>query len=183
MPKPGELTDKQQAFVAHYLVSLNATDAAIKAKYSKRTAQAIGAENLTKPLIAKAIAIGKAERSEETGIDAEYVLRQLAGMQEAEVTEILNDDGTMMDVSKWPSIWQRMVSAVEIIETFDGKGEDRIKTGTIKKIKLIERGKVMEMLGRHVDVGAFVDRQEHVHRFDLATAITTSRGRIKRADG
>ncbi len=49
------LTPKQQRFVEEYLIDLNATQAAIRAGYSEKTANEIGAENLAKPSIAKAI--------------------------------------------------------------------------------------------------------------------------------
>lgn len=49
------LTDKQQRLVDEYLIDLNATQAAIRAGYSEKTAKEIGSENLTKPNIAKAI--------------------------------------------------------------------------------------------------------------------------------
>lgn len=49
------MTPKQEAFVQQYLVDLNATEAAIRAGYSAKTAYAIGAENLRKPEIAAAI--------------------------------------------------------------------------------------------------------------------------------
>lgn len=49
------LTDKQRRFVEEYLVDLNATQAAIRAGYSKKTAGQIGDENLRKPEIAKAV--------------------------------------------------------------------------------------------------------------------------------
>lgn len=50
-----ELTAKQQRFVEEYLVDMNATQAAIRAGYSKKTAYSIGGENLRKPEIKKAI--------------------------------------------------------------------------------------------------------------------------------
>lgn len=50
------LTTKQQRFVEEYMVDFNATQAAIRAGYSKKTADVIGCENLGKPKIAKAIA-------------------------------------------------------------------------------------------------------------------------------
>lgn len=50
------LSDKQQRFVAEYLVDLNATRAAIRAGYSEKTARSVGSENLAKPDIAAAIA-------------------------------------------------------------------------------------------------------------------------------
>lgn len=70
-----KLTAKQQVFCEEYLIDLNATQAAIRAGYSKASATAIGAENLTKPDIATLIAKLKAERSESTKIDAAYVLK------------------------------------------------------------------------------------------------------------
>ena len=50
-----KLTPKQERFVDEYLLDLNATQAAIRAGYSKRSARAIGAENLTKPNIQQRI--------------------------------------------------------------------------------------------------------------------------------
>ncbi len=50
-----KLTDKQKKFCEEYIVDLNATQAAIRAKYSPKTAQRIGSENLSKPLIDKEI--------------------------------------------------------------------------------------------------------------------------------
>ena len=50
-----KLTPKQQRFVDEYLIDLNATQAAIRAGYSPKTAQQMGAENLSKPVIAEAI--------------------------------------------------------------------------------------------------------------------------------
>ena len=69
------LTPKQQRFVDEYLIDLNATQAAIRAGYSRNSARQIGVENLTKPVIAAAVAKAKRERSERTEIDAEWVLR------------------------------------------------------------------------------------------------------------
>lgn len=74
MAKP-KLTDKQEMFCLEYLIDLNATQAAIRAGYSKKTAQAIGAENLTKPLISERITKAFNERIEKTKIDAAYVLK------------------------------------------------------------------------------------------------------------
>ena len=69
-----KLTPKQEMFAKEYLIDLNATQAAIRAGYSKKTAQRIGSENLSKPLIAAAVAAGQAERAKRTEIDADYVL-------------------------------------------------------------------------------------------------------------
>lgn len=49
------LTNKQKMFIVEYTIDFNATQAAIRAGYSKKTAQAIGTENLSKPVIKQAI--------------------------------------------------------------------------------------------------------------------------------
>ncbi len=71
------LTPKQQRFVEEYLIDLNATQAAIRAGYSKKTAKSIGQENLTKPYIAAVIDAAKAERSIRTEISQDWVLERL----------------------------------------------------------------------------------------------------------
>ena len=57
------MTDKQRFFVQEYLKDYNATQAAIRAGYSKKTAGAIGAENLTKPEIQDALQKVMSERT------------------------------------------------------------------------------------------------------------------------
>lgn len=72
-----KLTAKQARFVDEYLVDLNATQAAVRAGYSERTARQIGTENLSKPSIAAAILERQEERVERTEIDQDYVVENL----------------------------------------------------------------------------------------------------------
>jgi len=65
------LTPKQARFVQEYLIDLNATQAAIRAGYSERTAKQIATENLSKPIISKAIEAKQFELSEQTGYTLE----------------------------------------------------------------------------------------------------------------
>ena len=71
------LTDKQQRFVDEYLVDLNATQAAIRAGYSAKTAGQIGDQNLKKLEIQAAIQRRKKELSEKTKITQQMVLEEL----------------------------------------------------------------------------------------------------------
>jgi phage terminase small subunit len=77
------LTPKQDRFVAEYLIDLNATQAAIRAGYSERTARDIGCENLAKPNIAAAIAEGIAKRADKLGLTAEKVLQDIEETRKA----------------------------------------------------------------------------------------------------
>lgn len=68
------LTPKQALFVQEYLVDLNATQAAIRAGYSPKTAKSIGDENLTKPDVAAAVSAAMTKRSARVEITQDYVL-------------------------------------------------------------------------------------------------------------
>lgn len=71
------LTDKQQRFVAEYLVDLNATQAAIRAGYSERTAYSQGQRLLKNVEVAKVLSDRAANTSERLDLSAERVLRGL----------------------------------------------------------------------------------------------------------
>jgi phage terminase small subunit len=147
-----DLTPKQEAFVAEYLIDLNATQAAIRAGYSEKTARQVGAENLSKPDIAEAIAKAQAARSEKTGIDAAWVLTRLAAEATADLSDIIGDSGELRPISEWPLIWrQGLVSGVDVQENV----VDGVKMGQTVKVKLSDRIKRIELIGKHVSVQAF----------------------------
>lgn len=75
--KSSALTPKQRRFVDEYLVDLNATQAAIRAGYSAKTARQIGTENLAKPSISAAITKAEAARSERIEVTQDWVLARL----------------------------------------------------------------------------------------------------------
>lgn len=83
-----KLTAKQQLFVKHYLVTLNATQAAIKAGYSEKCAGSQGEENMNKPAIMKAINKAMDKRAKKLDITADSVLKMIT-----ESTQALVDEG------------------------------------------------------------------------------------------
>ena len=86
------LTAKQERFVQEYLVDLNATQAAIRAGYSVRTARAIGQENLTKPDIQAAIQAALRDRQTRTEITQDTVVEELAKIGLAEAHDYSDAD-------------------------------------------------------------------------------------------
>ena len=148
------LTPKQQRFVEEYLIDLNATQAAIRAGYSEKTAKEIGSENLTKPNIAKAIEEAQNKRQEQTQIDAVYVLKRLVEIDQMDVLDIMDDQMKILPLRDWPKIWRQYISNIENLELTDAEG-------VFKKIKWPDKVKNLELLGKHVSVGAFKDKIEH----------------------
>lgn len=154
------LTPKQQRFCDEYLIDLNATQAAIRAGYSARTAQEQSAQLLSKLIIQEYVAKLRQERSEQTKIDAAYVLTRLAAIDQMDVIDILQDDGTLKPIKEWPKIWRQYLSAMEISEITEGQGDQKVTIGVLKKIKWPDKVKNLELLGRHVNVQAFKDQVE-----------------------
>lgn len=69
------MTPKQKAFADYYIECGNATEAAIKAGYSKKTAKVIGCENLTKPYLSEYIKERLAEIESKRIASIEEVMR------------------------------------------------------------------------------------------------------------
>jgi phage terminase small subunit len=124
------LTAKQQRFVQEFLLDLNATQAAIRAGYSKETADKQGPRLLTHPEVKVAIDAAKVKRSERTEIDADWMLRRLVEEAEADLADLYDSNGDLKPIEFWPKIWrQGLVASVEIEALFDGVGEDRVQIG------------------------------------------------------
>ena len=80
-----ELTDRQARFCEEYLIDLNATQAAIRAGYSEKTANRIASELLSKLDIQEKITELKAERAKRTEMTQDSVIQELAAVARAEV--------------------------------------------------------------------------------------------------
>lgn len=158
------MTPKQQRFVEEYLIDLNATQAAIRAGYSAKTARQIGDENLSKPVIAEAIGRAQAERSEKTRIDAEWLLTRLADETTADIADLYDEDGGLKPVHNWPLIWRQGLVAGLDVEEIRTEGA---VVGIIRKLKLSDRVKRLELIGKHIDVQAFKDKVEHTGMMNI----------------
>lgn len=156
-PKP--LTPRQAMFVREYLVDLNSTQAAIRAGYSERTAKQQGSRLLTNDDVQAAIAEAMKARATAVDISAEEVLRMLADEVRADLADLYDDKGNLLPIRDWPLAWRRgLVVGIESFEEFEGFGEDRKFVGMTRKVKLSDRIKHKELIGRHL--GMFIERTE-----------------------
>lgn len=149
------LTDKQDMFCREYLIDLNATQAAIRAGYSDKTANRTASENLSKPDIQNRIAELKAQRNEQVNIDAAYVLRRLVEIDQMDVLDILLANGELKPIKDWPKTWRTTLSGMDVTEMAGDA------TGLLKKIKWPDKVKNLELLGKHIDVSAFKENIDH----------------------
>ncbi len=119
-----KLTDKQRRFCEEYLVDLNATQAAIRAGYSEKTANEQGSQNLAKLSIQKVISNLKKERSERISLTSDWVL------------------------NRFKDISDRCVQAEPVMIMVDGK---LIESGEYK-FDSSGANKATEMIGKHLGI-------------------------------
>ncbi|MCP4996422.1 MAG: terminase small subunit [Gammaproteobacteria bacterium] len=168
-----ELTAKQELFVQEYLLDLNASAAARRAGYSPKTAFRMGQENMQKPAIIEAIEKAKVERIEKIKFDTEWVLTRLVLEATADLADLYTAEGSLKPVHEWPEIWrQGLVAGMDVVQ-LGGDSE-----AVVTKIKLSDRTKRLEMIGKHVDVQAFKDRLEVDLNASLAERMAAGRKRL-----
>ncbi|ELY3084420.1 terminase small subunit [Klebsiella aerogenes] len=154
------LTDKQEMFCREYIIDLNATQAAIRAGYSTKTANRTASENLSKPDIQSRVAELKAQRNDLVGINATYVLNRLVEIDQMDVLDILTSAGELKPVSQWPKVWRTTLSGLDVV----GMSAEGNTAALLKKIKWPDKVKNLELIGKHIDVQAFREqvKTEHV---------------------
>lgn len=113
-PEEVKLTEKQKAFADEYIISLNATEAAIKAEYSENTAKEIGSENLTKPNIRKYIEKRLKEKESERIASQDEVLEYLTKVmrgEEKEIDKFFDKRGNKRELVQLPKVKDRTKAA------------------------------------------------------------------------
>ena len=154
-----KLTAKQQCFIDEYLIDLNATQAAIRAGYSAKTAYAKGSEMNKR--FAVEIAQAQAERSKRTEITQDAVLRELAKIGFSNMLDYVSvtDGGDLVpDFSALTRDQAAAIGEVTIEEYTEGRGDDAQNVKRTK-FKLSDKRAALVDMGRHL--GMFKDKIEH----------------------
>ena len=136
--KRKKLTPKQRLFIQEYLIDLNATQACIRAGYSKKTAGRMGNENVNKPVIQEKIQEAMDERAERIEVDADYVLSTIVD--------------TVERCKQAKQVRQKNGEPV-LVETPDGKLAPAFAFDSSAVLK------GCELLGRHLKL--FTEKHEH----------------------
>jgi len=169
------LSDRQRRFIEEYLIDCNPTNAARRCGYKNpyADAQRLMRNRHVRAGITRMI---KA-RSMRTLIDADQVLTFLVQQVTADIADILNDDGTVKPVSQWPYVWrQGLVRGVKT--TTDEEGNT-----VIQQVQLADRTKLLELLGKHVDVQAFREQLKVEDDTDVIRRLQAGRQRLAIARG
>lgn len=143
------MTEKVKIFCKEYIVDFNATQAAIRSGYSKKTAGSIGQENLTKPEIQKEIQKLIDERSNRTQITADKVLQELAKIGFSDILDFVEVSTTGITFNDIPEGKGGVISEVSSSDT---------KYGTNIKIKLHDKLNALDKIARYLG-GFYKDKE------------------------
>ncbi|NDW09524.1 terminase small subunit [Dysgonomonas sp. 520] len=135
MSKNKNLTHRQEIFCQEYLIDFNATQAAIRAGYSRRSATKQGCSLLTNNRILKKIDSLKNDRCQRLSIDADYVLRQAVALHERCMQKV-----------------EPKIQKNKIVEDTNGN--------PVFEFDAVNALKALELIGKHINVGAFKERME-----------------------
>lgn len=143
MAKKDNLTVKQRMFVEEYLIDLNATQAAIRAGYSAKTADQQGSRMLANVKVQQAIAERMAVRSKRTGVNQDRVVLELAKIAFVRMTDVVDSNGRIkQDASE---------DDLSCIESIKYKESDNEYGGSVEReVKVASKLKALELLGKHL---------------------------------
>jgi len=139
------MTAKEIRFCQEYLIDMNATQAAIRAGYSKRSAKEIASENLTKPNIKAWIESQRKAIEKRTELTQDRILAEYAKIAFFDIRKIYNDDNTLIDVKDMDA---DSAAAISAIETFEELDTERVAIALTKKIKLCDKIKALDSISK-----------------------------------
>ena len=143
MAKKDNLTVKQRMFVEEYLIDLNATQAAIRAGYSAKTADQQGSRMLANVKVQQAIAERMAERSKRTGVNQDRVVLELAKIAFVRMTDVVDSNGRIRS--------DAAPDDLSCIESIKYKESDNEYGGSVEReVKISSKLKALELLGKHL---------------------------------
>lgn len=155
------LTEKQKIFADEYLMDLNATRA-YKAAYPKvkkdSTAAQAGSRMLRNVKVADYIRERMEEREKRTEITQDRVLKELARLGFFDARKLFDEKGRPLEISELDDETAASIVGMDVMDIYEGSGEDREFIGYLKKYKLPDKLKALELIGRHL--GMFKDKVE-----------------------
>lgn len=142
------LNDKQKRFVEEYLVDLNATQAAIRAGYSEKTARSQGQRLLTNVDIQAAIQEGQGKRSERTKITQDRVLKEFARIAFSDLRDSAKWSESGLELVPSDDLDDDVAAAIQEVSIRETEGE-RSSSKTVK-VKHYDKIRALEFLAEHL---------------------------------
>lgn len=151
------LTSRQRAFVAEYLIDLNATQAYIRAGYSTEGAQQSSSDLLLNPVVRQAVEQGKAQRLSRVNLKQDDILNEMAALATSRIDHyVITNDGQVALAEGAPD---NAMAAVQSIKRKTRVDKDGSVTFDVE-LRLWDKPAPLKLTGRHV--GLYPDRVEVV---------------------
>ncbi len=161
------MTPKQELFVKGFLIDLNATQAAIRAGYSKKRADAIGYDLLRNTEVQTAIQAAMNKRSAKIEITADRVLEEIANMAFVNIQDLYDENGILKPINELPRHVAAGIQSVKVNLT---------EACAVQEVKLWDKKGALELLGKHLRL--FADRLELDVSDNLADKLAAARQRL-----
>lgn len=102
----------------------------------------------------------------------EAILRELKRTSLADIRKLYDANGNLLPIHEWPDDAAAGVTQVEVFEEFEGQGQERIKVGEVRKVKLVDKLKALELKGKAQAL--FIEKQQHNHVVSLKDLVLAS---------
>ena len=144
-----KLSSMQERFCLEYIVDHNGAAAAKRAQYSEDTAAEQACRMLKAPKIKDRIAELMDEQAERTQITADRILVELFRLATVDLSEAFDAHGHLLRIDEMPANVRRSIAGFEIDALYEGSGRDKFHVGETKKIKLYDKIRALELLGKN----------------------------------
>lgn len=142
-------SQRYKLFVLAYIGNgNNATQAAIEAGYSKKTAKSQGQRLLTVGDVQNLLKTHSRDLAAIVGLDTQRTLLEVARLAYNDPRQFFHGDGRLKDIGEWTPDMAAAVASLEVQEGWDGDGEDRRPVIT-KKLKLWDKNAALEKAMKH----------------------------------
>lgn len=156
--QPQDLNPKQKQFILEYLIDHNATQAAIRAGYSKHTAKEQGYRLLTNIHVQPAIEEAIKRQEVRTEITADRILKEIFRIASVDLRQAFDENGELKNIHDIPEDVARAISGIDVDELWEGSGRDRTQIGVTKKIRFNDKTRALELLGKYLKL--FIEQKE-----------------------
>lgn len=158
------MTEAQKRFCDEYLIDLNATRAykvAYKRCKKDETANVNGSKLLRNTKVKEYIEQKQVEIQKRTEITQDKVLKELAKIAFGDIRKLYTENGALRNIIDLEDDIAGAISGVETFEEYEGRGLDREYIGDTKKVKMLDKTKALELIGKHL--GMFKDTNININ--------------------
>ena len=154
---------RHERFAQELAKGKTATEAYVLAGYKANDGNAATLKGNQRILDRLAEIAGKA--ADRAEITIARVLEEMGRIAFADLRAVFNDDGSLKAIDEWPADVALAISGIETDELFEGTGKDRKSIGVTRKVKLWDKPRALDMLGKYF--GMFIERHEHSGNIEI----------------